>query len=319
MARYLIGNKNDQWNFDAAYNSCQNGDVLEFDAGLNLTLGNILYIDKSITIGGKINQNNEFTNSILGFIKVVNGANVKFLNIVLTAQNRSNNILLVKGSSSASLINVAIDQKDNALIGQEENSYPEICAVENSSIYMESAFIPEKNNFFSKILLIGSTAEIKNSTLNTSIECHRSEININNSRIVKYNTNAISLHNTVGNIERSHIEGGDIDKSFPCIFMNRSNLTMLENTVYQKNYGASIALIGYSYLGSINSTISSIEANTSTVDIDCDTIEESITGNAKSKIVSLNTSNILGQNLNRYDIFLSNSSIFKAGNLKLNA
>lgn len=56
MSRYLIGNGSDQWQFSAAFNACKDGDVLEFVEGLNLHLGeNACFIDKSITIEGKIN------------------------------------------------------------------------------------------------------------------------------------------------------------------------------------------------------------------------------------------------------------------------
>lgn len=39
MSRYLIGNGNDKWTFNDAYNACKDGDVLEFDTGFNLYLG----------------------------------------------------------------------------------------------------------------------------------------------------------------------------------------------------------------------------------------------------------------------------------------
>lgn len=77
MSRYLIGNGNDQWQFSAAFNACKDGDVLEFAEGLNLSLGtSVLIIDKNISIEGTPNTNNEITNKIMGFVKVLNGVNV---------------------------------------------------------------------------------------------------------------------------------------------------------------------------------------------------------------------------------------------------
>lgn len=319
MSRYLIGNGNDKWTFNDAYNACKDGDVLEFDTGFNLYLGeNARFINKSITLEGKINERNQFTSSITGFIKVVNGANVTMSNIVLFGEKNINNIFAVKNSSSATLSNVMIEQKENVRDGENVPVYPEIYVGESSKLVMERTFIPEKDRMFSRIYIVGSTVEIINSTLNTSIQCELSDLNITNSTVKKYHKNPIWLIKSVAKIEKSYIEGGSNENDYPCVLLNRANLEFISSTAVQRNYGSCVALINNSYFGSDNSTISSLSTNFSTADLFYTTVAESIFGVSNSKIVSIESLNIKGENPEKVDVFLDTSSTFKAKNLNIN-
>lgn len=319
MSRYLIGNGNDKWTFNDAYNACKDGDVLEFDTGFNLYLGeNARFINKSITLEGKINERNQFTSSITGFIKVVNGANVTMSNIVLFGEKNINNIFAVKNSSSATLSNVMIEQKENVLIGEDVAVYPEIYVAENSKIVMERTFMPEKFNYFTRIWINGASAEIINSTLNTSIKCELGDLAITNSTIKKYNTNTLWLVKSVAKIEKTYIEGGSNENEYPCVLLNRANMEFNSSTAVQRNYGSCVALINNSYFGSDHSTISSLSTNFSTADLFYTTINEGISGYSNAKIISIESLDIKGENPEKVDVFLDTSSTFRAKNLNVN-
>lgn len=319
MSRYLIGNGNDKWTFNDAYNACKDGDVLEFDTGFNLYLGeNARFINKSITLEGKINERNQFTSSITGFIKVVNGANVTMSNIVLFGEKNINNIFAVKNSSSATLSNVMIEQKDNPGDGENVTVYPEIYVGENSKIIMERTFIPEKDRMYSRINFVGSTAEIINSTLNTSIKCELADIKITNSTVKKYHKNPIWLIKSVAKIEKTYIEGGSNENEDPCVLLDRANMEFSSSTAVQRNYGSCVALINNSYFGSDHSTISSLSTNFSTADLFYTTINEGISGSSNSKIISIESLDIKGENPEKVDVFLDTTSTFKAKNLNVN-
>lgn len=319
MSRYLVGNGNDKWTFNDAYNACKDGDVLEFDTGFNLTFGDqVRFIDKNITIEGRINEKNQFTSSITGFIKVVNGGNVKFSNIVLFGEKNINNIFAVKKSSSATLSNVMIEQKDNVLIGEDVAVYPEIYVAENSKIVMERTFMPEKFNYFTRIWINGATAEIINSTLNTSIKCEIGDLTITNSTIKKYSTNALWLVKSVAKIEKSYIEGGYAENGYPCTLLDRSNLQFNGSTAVQRNYDSCVTLLNNSYLGSDHSTITSLNSKFSIADLFYTTVAESILGVSNSKIISIESLDIKGENPDKVDVLLDAASTFRARNLNIN-
>ena len=82
MPRFLVGATEDTWDFDAAYEAAEDGDIIEFTPHLtmNFTKEPFTEITKNITIVGHV-EGNRFLNTITGKIKISNKANVIFQNL----------------------------------------------------------------------------------------------------------------------------------------------------------------------------------------------------------------------------------------------
>lgn len=319
MSRYLIGNGNDQWQFSAAFNACKDGDVLEFAEGLNLSLGtSVLIIDKNISIEGTPNTNNEITNKIMGFVKVLNGVNVNISNIFFEASDKGNNVFAVKGNSTAKLSNVIIEQTDNLKIGSNEQFYPEVYVGGFSKLILERAFMPEKNGLLTRILVEAGCLEVRNSVLNTLVQAYQSEITAFSSTIKRFNGNAVHLVKSFATLQNTFIQGGDNEKEFPAMYIDRSNVLCIDTNVSQSQFHACVGLVNNSYLSLKNGNISSIHCDLSTVDMSNTNIIECITGQNNSKLVSNDNINIMGESKTRVDIFLNDYSIFRAAHVNLN-
>lgn len=319
MSRYLIGNGNDQWQFSAAFNACKDGDVLELAEGLNLSLGtSALIIDKNISIEGTPNANNEITNKIMGFVKVLHGANVNISNIFFEASDRGNNVFAVKGNSTAKLSNVIIEQTSNSKIGSNEQFYPEVYVGGVSKLILERTFMPEKNGLLTKILVEGGCLEVRNSILNTLVQAYQSEITAFASTIKRFNTNAVHLVKSFATLQNTFIQGGDNEKDLPAMYIDRSNVLCIDTNVSQSQFHACVGLVNNSYLSLKNGNISSIHCDSSTVDMSNTNIIECIAVQNNSKLVSHDNINIMGENKTRVDIFLNDYSIFRAAHVNLN-
>ena len=79
MPRFLVGATEDTWDFDAAYEAAEDGDIIEFTPHLtmNFTQEPFTEITKNITIVGHV-EGNRFLNTITGKIKISNKAKVIF-------------------------------------------------------------------------------------------------------------------------------------------------------------------------------------------------------------------------------------------------
>ncbi|MDU5585063.1 MAG: hypothetical protein E6046_32205, partial [Pseudomonas aeruginosa] len=322
MARYLIGNSNDTWNFYQAYEACSPGDTLELKENFHLILEDGFFkIDKDLTLEGHVNfenNTNYYTNKIVGKLNIKNKANVNINNLWLESNNKFDNILNIEDSSTVSLNKVIINRTDLIKIDSNQDKYPEVYISDNSSVKFENVSSFDKEDFFSKLFAKNSNIEINNSNLCFSLSFDYSNVNINKSCIKKYYTNAINAKNSDLKISNSTINGGDSEKNYPCLHISKSNINSNNNLFIQKNYLSCLFLYDNSYLISNDDKISSVDLNSSRAFISNLIVNEIFSISQKSLAIIKDSFNLMGENNEKIDLLIGDNSILKADEISLN-
>lgn len=322
MARYLIGDSNDTWNFYQAYEACSPGDTLELKENFHLILEyGFFKIDKDLTLEGHVNfenNTNYYTNKIVGRLYITNKANVNINNLWLESNNKFDNILNIDESSTVSLNKVIINRDDLIKLDSNQEKYPEVYISENSSLNFENVTTFDKGDFYSKLYAKNSNIEINNSDLCLSLSFDYSNVNINKSCIKKYYTNAINAKFSDLKISNSNINGGDSEKNYPCLRLSKSNINSNNNLFIQKNFLSCLFLCDNSYLISNDDKISSISINSSRAFISNSTVNEIFSISQKSLAIIKDSFNLMGENNKKIDLLIEDNSILKADEISLN-
>ena len=165
MARYLIGNSNDTWNFYQAYYACSPGDILELKENFHLILEDGFFeIDKDLTLEGHVNfedNTNYYTNKIVGRLNIKNKANVNINSLWLESNNKFDNILNIKDSSTAFLNKVIIDRTDLIKLDSSQEKYPEVYVDDKNYLEGRIDRIDKCNNLLRIIDYKTGSKEIK--------------------------------------------------------------------------------------------------------------------------------------------------------------
>ena len=126
MPRFLVGATEDTWDFDAAYEAAEDGDIIEFTPHLtmNFTQEPFTEITKNITIVGHV-EGNRFLNTITGKIKISNKAKVIFQNLWMSIL-KNTNMVHITGESEVTFKNCVLQsdypENDHFLVFSEEKS-----------------------------------------------------------------------------------------------------------------------------------------------------------------------------------------------------
>ena len=322
MARYLIGNSNDTWNFYQAYYACSPGDILELKENFHLILEDGFFeIDKDLTLEGHVNfedNTNYYTNKIVGGLNIKNKANVNINSLWLESNNKFDNILNIKDSSTVFLNKVIIDRTDLIKLDSNQEKYPEVYVSENSSLNFENVTTFDKGDFYSKLYAKNSNIEINNSDLCLSLSFDYSNVSINKSCIKKYYTNAINAKHSDLKINNSTVNGGDTQKRYPCLYIYNTNINSNNNLFIQKNYPSCLFLNENSYLISNDDIVSSVDINSSRAFISKLTVNEIFCINQKSLAIVEDSFNLKGENNEKIDLLIQDNSILKAYEISLN-
>lgn len=322
MARYLIGNSNDTWDFYQAYNSCNAGDTLELKDGFHLFLENGYFIiDKDINIEGHVNvtdNTNYFSNKIIGRIIINNNARVKIEKIWMEINNINQNVINVSENSELKLYFSIVKQLDMHKMESEVSKYPEIYVSDNSKVIADNLMNFPSEDYFSEFHFKNSYFELNNSKLFTGISAANSDMIINNSLIEKYYTNTINARNSNLKINNSTLKGGDADKNFPCVYLYSSKLFSKNNTIVQEKYNGALFAINNSYLDSLDDTTSSLCIYNSRASLSKIMINELMQIDSKSYVFCDDEITIEGENPEKVDILLNDHSILKSNLLDLN-
>ncbi|MDY3005755.1 AAA family ATPase [Anaerococcus sp. AGMB00486] len=315
MARYLVGDSIDTWNFTDAYNSCNDNDIIELEKNFELYLPNGFILNKNITIEGHLeNKNNTdyYTNNIYGDFTIKNKSNVLLKSLWIECINNTKNILNIKDSSVVSLNNVVLKRSENIKINSNEGKYPDIYLDVNSKLFMDSVTTFDIEDNYSVFFFKNSRVEIKNSNINSNLTVNNSTVNIENTSISKHYTNTINCQNSTLSIKNSSVKGGFVEKDLPSLYLKNSKLYS-NNSIYEQNkYTANIYLSDNSYIESSNDTISSLNLSESRGLIENTTIKEIIFIIKKSYLVSDKNLLLLGKNNEKIDIYMDDFSTLRA-------
>ena len=321
MAKYLVGDTNDTWDFYEAYSACNPGDTIELKEDYYLYLDNEYFsINKDITIEGHIktqDNTNYYSNKIIGRLDITNGSNVYINNLWLEINNKNSNIININQNSTLSLYTVVIDQTDNVKIESNDDKYPEVYVKQKSNLIMNHVYTFDKKDMYSEIYVTDSILEINNSKLHAKLSLDSSKSKITNSGIVKYYVNTLNIEKSNLEIENSTIEGGDASKDYPCVYAEESVINSNKNTIIQKNYSGAMYLGRNCYLDSYEDKISSINLSESRAYLSNIAIKEVISIYNKSYMI-IKDIDIYGENPDKIDIYVDGYSTFRAKSLNLN-
>ena len=159
MPRFLVGATEDTWDFDAAYEAAEDGDIIEFTPHLtmNFTKEPFTEITKNITIIGHV-EGNTFLNTITGKIKISNKAKVTFQNLWMSVL-KNTNMFHITGESEVTFENSVL-QTDFP-----ENDHFLVFSEEKSKVHFKkfTTKLPDKHQLGMKF--IHSAVSIQNSTI----------------------------------------------------------------------------------------------------------------------------------------------------------
>ena len=159
MPRFLVGATEDTWDFDAAYEAAEDGDIIEFTPHLtmNFTQEPFTEITKNITIVGHV-EGNRFLNTITGKIKISNKAKVIFQNLWMSIL-KNTNMVHITGESEVTFKNCVLQsdypENDHFLVFSEEKS--------KVNFKKFTTKLPDKHELGMKF--IHSAVSIQNSTI----------------------------------------------------------------------------------------------------------------------------------------------------------
>lgn len=316
MVRYLVGDSNDTWDFYQAYDEANDGDILEFKEGFYLNLmGKAFCIDKNLTLEGHIvfeNNTNYYTNKIIGSLRIIKGADVYINNLWLESDNKYDNIINVKGSSNLCLNKVIIDRTNCAEISSDEDKYPEIFVSEDSNLTLNEVSSFDKEIFYSELFAKNSKVNIINSDLFFRLYFAYCNVSIKDSTIKKFYTNTINSKNSSLNIENSTIEGGDVEKNYPSLYIYNSILDSKANKFIQENFTDSLYLTFNSYLTSSLDEISSINLDSSRAFLSESSVNEIIILGNKSYLIANNCLKLMGKNNEKIDLLIDDYSFLRS-------
>lgn len=204
MARYFVGRpklfgNGKIWDFTEAFESAQDGDVIELEAGFNTEGENLnsLQITRSISIEGTVDpRTGDLTNN-LGNVFVSNGANVTLKNLILT-DRQEGNVINVSGGSNVIAENVFLDSG---------NEYPTLY-VSESKVELHKGTINNEHDYAGSFQ-VNSSIALDDVTFNNSVEIINTEFTLNHVDITHNVAGpGMTLVDSRGSINESNIIGG---------------------------------------------------------------------------------------------------------------
>lgn len=311
MARYLIGNGPNAWNFNAAYNAAQDGDILEFQKGFCYEVDEKVNIAKNLKICGQVDIHDDvriLNSGISGQFNIVGGTEVIIENMnILNKGDRP--ALSVYGQSTlkvfGSIITYAFENFDNYLVTSE-----------NSNLILESIVFSKENG--NKLKFVNSNIEILDTDFNGFL-ADNTNIAIENCKMKYEDGNVINVRNTSIIAKNILVESKSIENSYPSIWLdNGSYLNISESRIVQEKCSATIMLKGSSNGILENSVITSISMDDSRALIKDSEILEILCVENFSYANLQNDIEFLGENPGKIDMLVSETSVVTGDNIIIN-
>ena len=316
MGRYIVGNGSDTWNLADAYAAVADGDIIEFERDFSFNLsGDSWTIDKNITLCGYVEMNENggrmLFSSFFGRIVIAENADVTIENICLYSIKEGSAVVVQKNGKltlAGSIIGSKVVDNNYVLIWNNGGQLD----IDNITLTLEGASkdISVENN---------GVLNIRNSNDLYRVSCKDSELNIKNSRIICHTGNGISSRRSKVEIVDSYIEGSpaDVEKRYPVFWGGNSRIVIRNSRIIQPVYTAAISLCDNSSLELENSLVSNMEMSESRAKLRDNTITDIISVENCSLFVSEGELDIKGENPDKVDIYVTNTSVFSAENVIL--
>lgn len=351
MAYYKVGpdnstffSKRTTWELLDAINVAVDGDIIEVDNSYVYNSENIISINKSISIIGKVDEseNSQLRSIIINRIHIDNGVTVTIKNFIISIDKEKINAITIRDKSTLigenlfientskkdklypiigcvnsnlklietsilanNLDSLAIYAKDSNL-NIYDSDFEAKLEIENSTLFMSNTDFENIPQNRSAIYTTGSEVKIDSCEFSNRLNFEKSNLHITNTTIKIEDTNAINIKNkSTAKIENCIFSNKSED--YPCCFIEDSNLTVNATTITQPNYYAALCCKNANINISRIHT-SSIKSSSSNIIIsDYSTIEEGIYLYNNTKI-SGNEISILGKENGKINLYAENKS-----------
>lgn len=227
--KYLVGNSENTWPLELAYQRAEDGDIIVLELGFsyspantNQNFNDVLFIDKNLEFIGNITEEDSvinFSNIIASKIVIKNGVRVKFSNIYFKLDRADHNFY-VSEHSKLELSCVVIENTS------ESNEHYAFSIEEEASLYANRIWVNVASN--QPILFTQSSAEIKNAKLNVGIlALSNTRLKLENITLKASQANAINLQESDLTLKDCEIHGEGVST----LYAENSNLMLENNTI----------------------------------------------------------------------------------------
>lgn len=280
MATFIVGNTkkvfnfgtSKVWDFSEAYRNASDGDVIQFQAGTIINLGqNRFTIEKNLSFVGDMKDDGSLTTSINGTILVTKGYQVSFEKMILN-DNIDRTVVTVNGA------NVVLNQ---CIMRNFSNTNKKVLLYANDNAQvkiMNSIVDTSDQKRWDTIKTYQANLVIENTTLDkvaiwVSENSNCKLTRVESSRI--RSTNAVYAIRSNVEIEDSKIinDGIDGENKYPTVFLNQSSLKSRNSTLGNQDEVESVHLEKHSVFESNNDYIYKLAAYSSQVFLSNATIQ----------------------------------------------
>ena len=226
MPRFLVGATEDTWDFDAAYEAAEDGDIIEFTPNLtmNFTKEPFTEIAKNITIIGHV-EGNTFLNTITGKIKISNKAKVTFQNLWMSVLENQNMFRII-GESEVTFENCVMQSEFPS------NEYFLLLSEEKSKVNFKNftTKLPDKHQLGMKFL--HSVVSIQDSTIQNRLWIREnSELEFVRSKMECSRPKSVWSEDSKLTIISSQIYGTFEEGTNPVLDLNQSEINLEDSVV----------------------------------------------------------------------------------------
>lgn len=307
MAKFLVGNGINMWNFESAIAQASAGDIIEFQKNFCPQFRSVT-INKNLTLIGGVERNanggQDFYNTIYGMLRIENNACVTLQNLWLQCdQERLNAVYCISGAK-VTLSNVVVQ---NNLV--EGDVYPVLYVEGNAELNLENVTVMENDNITHRLYVNNGKVTMSNCDFrDCRVVLSKAELNGDNINIFTCNSNAFNCKKSKLSLTNSTIQGADGENNFPAIWSEQSIVSLQHCNVLQSQYPSAICLRDTSCLESESDNITSIDASDSRVVVANSTIRECIKALKKSYAYLSGNVHILGENSGKVHIYVDECS-----------
>ena len=311
MARYLIGNGPNAWNFNAAYDAAQDGDILEFQKDFCYEVDEKFNIAKNLKICGQVD--------IYDGVRILNSGISGQFNIVGETEVIIENMnILNKGDRPAlSVYNQSTLKVFGSIIAYSFDNFGNyLVTSENSNLILESIVFSKENG--NKLKFVNSNIEILDTDFNGFL-ADNTNITIENCKMEYENGNVINVRSTSIKAKNILVESKSIDGNYPSIWLgNGSYLNITGSRVIQEKCSATIMIKENSCGILENSVVTSISMDDSRALIKDSEILEILCVENFSYANLQNDVGLLGENSGKIDMLVSGTSVVTGDNIIIN-
>lgn len=314
MAKYLVGEGQNMWRFENAFQNASSGDIIEFQKGYCSNIGELV-IDKDIELVGFVEQNANggyhFFSTLIGQIFIKNNAKVRIQNMWLRCNAEKINILNCRGGSKLQLNHVVIENSY-----EQGEIYPIIWGENESEFQMDWVEVIANKSNHLRMLVNNCKVELVNSGyFHCTLAAEKSEVKICNSSLYSERGNVLNVKKSIASLENVTLNGADSTLGIPALWSANSYIYAKNCTINQSQYEAAVYLQDNSCIEIDNSKVTSIKVLSGRASVQNTTVCESIQLSDKSYVYIEGAVSILGENEDKVHVYVGEKSVLKGEKL----